>query len=199
MKIRSAEFIKSAVHSGHYPAGNFPEIAFSGRSNAGKSSVINTLVNRKQLVKTSGTPGKTQQLNFFLINGNLMFADLPGYGYAKVPIHLRKNWKRWVEAYLQHRLSLKGVVLVMDIRRVPGREELDLIRWLALQGRPCLGVLTKADKLPKARQLRQQLAASEALAVDADSLILFSSKTGQGKKLLWDAIEACLETEHDKS
>jgi len=192
MKIRSAEFIKSAVEPKQYPAGRFPEIAFLGRSNAGKSSLINTLLNRKRLVKTSSTPGKTRHLNFFLINEKWMFVDLPGYGYAKVPITLRKNWKQWIETYLHKRESLKGVVLVMDIRRTPRQEELGLVEWLADRKRRCILVMTKADKLSKARQLQQGAAALEAFSKGPDALILFSAKTGQGKDALWEAIEACL-------
>jgi len=192
VKIRSAEFIKSAVNPSHYPVGDFPEIAFSGRSNAGKSSLINTLVNRRNLVKTSSTPGKTRQLNFFLINGMLMFVDLPGYGYAKVPITLRKSWKQWIEMYLRKRSQLKGVVVVMDVRRTPGDEELALMEWLARQGQRGIVVMTKADKLSKTRQIFQRSGASKAFNLDPDALILFSAKTGQGKERLWDAIEACL-------
>jgi GTP-binding protein len=192
MKIRSAEFVKSAVEPGHYPGGGFPEIAFLGRSNAGKSSLINTLLNRKHLVKTSRTPGKTRHLNFFFINDTLMFVDLPGYGYAKVPHTLKKNWKHWIETYLQQRDPLKAAVLVMDIRRLPGEEELSLVKWLARRKRKTLVVLTKADKLSRARQMHHHTAAFQAFGEKPDALILFSAKTGQGKEGLWKAIEACL-------
>ncbi len=192
MKIRSAEFIKSALHPEHYPPADLPEIAFAGRSNAGKSSLINTLLNRKNLVKTSRTPGKTRHLNFFLINRTFRFVDLPGYGYARVPMLLRRSWKGWIETYLSKRKALKGAVLVMDIRRVPAEEERSLTAWFARHGLPCITVLTKADKLSRSRQIRQRFKAAEAFAAEPEALILFSAKTGQGRNRLWEAIEGCL-------
>jgi len=192
VKIRSAAFIKSAVSPDHFPGGELPEIAFAGRSNTGKSSLMNTLVNRKRLVKTSTTPGKTQHLNFFLINEVLIFVDLPGYGYAKVSFTVRKLWKQMIETYLAQRRQLKGVVLVMDSRRIPELAETDFTKWLAVRKHPWAGILTKADKLSRSRQLRQRAAAAKALALNPESLILFSSKTGQGKEQLWSRIETWL-------
>jgi GTP-binding protein len=130
MLIKSAEFITSAVKPSQYPPAEMPEIAFAGRSNVGKSSLINTLVNRKRLVKTSNTPGRTQLINFFSVNGVLTFVDLPGYGYARVPLPVKKTWGPMVETYLKGRENLKGVVLLMDIRRLPQQEEKTLIDWL---------------------------------------------------------------------
>ena len=128
--VKSAEFVTSAVKPSQYPLAILPEIAFAGRSNVGKSSLINTLVNRKRLVKTSSTPGRTQLINFFIINGSIGFVDLPGYGYAKVPKSVKKNWGPMIETYLSERKTLKGVVLIIDIRRIPRAEELNLIDWL---------------------------------------------------------------------
>ena len=145
MKIISAEFITSAAKQSQFPIENFPEIAFAGRSNAGKSSMINVLLNRRRLVKTSSTPGKTRLINFFLINKEFIFVDLPGYGYANVPKTVRIGWKETVETYLLNRALLKGVVLIMDIRRVPEKEEHDLIGWLKHFGIGCRLAVSKAD------------------------------------------------------
>jgi GTP-binding protein len=189
MIIKSAEFIKSAVKPKHYPADDLPEIAFAGRSNVGKSSLINTLLNRKRLVKTSRTPGRTQLINFFLINKTFSFVDLPGYGYAKVPASVRKSWGPMIETYLATRQVLRGVVLIMDIRRTPGMQEANFIDWLHDYNNPCILVLTKVDKLSKTNRTKQRLANAHALGVDVDDLILFSAKSRQGKDAVWGAID----------
>ena len=193
MKILSAEFVTSAVKPAQYPPVKYPEMAFAGRSNVGKSSLINTLVNRKHLVKTSSTPGRTQLINFFNINNNLTFVDLPGYGYAKVPAAVRKNWGPMIETYLSTRKTLKGVVVIMDIRRIPRQEEHDLIDWLKYFSITGILVLTKTDKLSKPKRLKQHIAIAQALAVDPDKLILFSAKSRQGKDAIWDAIISLTE------
>ncbi|MBC8200196.1 MAG: YihA family ribosome biogenesis GTP-binding protein [Desulfobacterales bacterium] len=189
MKIKSAEFITSAVKPTQYPPPVLPEIAFSGRSNVGKSSLINTLLNRKRLVKTSSTPGRTQLINFFLINSAFCFVDLPGYGYARVPASVQKKWGPMVETYFLIRETLKGVVLIMDVRRTPGMEELEFIAWLSSFGIPPILVLTKIDKLSKTKQIKQKITIAETLNVDKDNLILFSAKTGRGKNDVWNAVE----------
>ena len=192
MIIKSAEFVKSAVKPEQYPAAVLPEIAFTGRSNVGKSSLINTLVNRKRLVKTSATPGRTQLINFFLINKTFSFVDLPGFGYAKVPDSVRRKWGPMIETYLSTRKTLKGVVLIMDVRRIPGIRELNFIEWLYYYKIPSMLILTKADKLSKTKQLKQQVTIAKALSVDKDDLILFSAKSRLGKDAVWDAIEALI-------
>jgi GTP-binding protein len=189
MIVKSAEFIKSAVKPAQYPGEVLPEFAFTGRSNVGKSSLINTLVNRKRLVKTSATPGRTQLINFFLINKTFSFVDLPGYGYAKVPASVRKKWGPMIETYLSTRKTLKGVALIMDIRRFPGIQDLNFIEWLYYYNIPGMLVLTKADKLSKTKRLTQQATIAKALSVDKDDLILFSAKSRLGKDVVWDAIE----------
>ena len=189
MEIKSAEFITSAVKPAHYPSPDFPEIAFAGRSNVGKSSLINALVNRRNLVKTSRTPGRTQLINFFLINDMLSFVDLPGYGYAKVPAAVKKKWGPMIETYLSSRESLKGVILIMDIRRSPGNEELNFIDWLAGEDLACLLVLTKTDKLSKTRQKKQLAMIADTVGRHKEDLLLFSAKTKQGKAAIWRAIE----------
>jgi GTP-binding protein len=189
MIIKSAEFITSAADGSQYPEMPHPEIAFAGRSNVGKSSLINTLVNRKRLVKTSSTPGRTQLINFFLINGQLGLVDFPGYGYAKVPEAVRRKWAPMIETYLRTRTNVKGVVQILDARRIPDQKEFDLIRLLTELAIPIIAVLTKADKLSKSEQKSQLAAVTKALAPNPDPLILFSSKTRMGKEEVWAAIE----------
>jgi GTP-binding protein len=193
MKIKSAKFITSATKPSQYPPADLPEIAFAGRSNVGKSSLINTLVNRKHLVKTSRTPGRTQLINFFNINDAMGFVDLPGYGYAKVPVSVRKKWGPMIETFLSQRERLKGIVVIMDVRRTPGAEELDLLHWLAHYNIACILVITKADKLSKNKQTKQVNTIIQALGVAKDEVILFSAKTRLGKDAVWEAILALLE------
>jgi GTP-binding protein len=189
MIIKSAEFVTSAAKPSQYPPAILPEIAFAGRSNVGKSSLINTILNRKRLVKTSRTPGRTQLINFFEINKAFTFVDLPGYGYAKVPASVKKSWGPMVETYLSTRKTLRGVVLIMDIRREQGRQELDFIDWLEYYSIPSILILTKTDKLSKTKQIKQRLSIEKDLGVDNNDLILFSAKSRRGKDAVWDAVE----------
>ena len=195
MQVKSAAFIKSAVKPDQYPPAGPPEIAFAGRSNVGKSSLINTLLNRKNLVKTSSTPGRTQLLNFFDINGDTVFVDLPGYGYAKVPARVKNKWGPMVEKFLATRKTLKGVVLILDIRRSPQDEERDFIAWLLDNRIPVILVLTKADKLAKNRRIKQMHAIAGELGITADDLICFSAKTRMGLSDVWAAIDHLLAEE----
>ncbi len=189
MIIKTAEFVKSATNPSQYPEELLPEIAFVGRSNVGKSSLINTLVNRRQLVKTSSTPGRTQLINFFDINSTFSFVDLPGYGYAKVPASVRKNWGPMIETYLSGRKTLKGAVMILDLRRLPGQTEMDLVDWMAHHRIPGLLILTKTDKLSRSRQLVRHRDIAETLGIEKDRLLLFSAKTRQGKDQIWEMIE----------
>ena len=189
MIIKSAEFVTSAVKPSQYPPAVLPEIAFAGRSNVGKSSLINTLVNRKRLVKTSSTPGRTQLINFFNINEAFSFVDIPGYGYAKVPAAVKKNWGPMIETYITTRKTLKGVVLILDIRRTPGPEEMNMLDWLNHYDIPSVLVLTKSDKLSKTKQQKQRKEIANTLSADKDNLILFSAKSRQGKGEVWDAVK----------
>jgi GTP-binding protein len=193
MIIKSAEFITSATKPSQYPPANLPEIAFAGRSNVGKSSLINTLVNRKHLVKTSSTPGRTQLINFFNINETMVFVDLPGYGYAKVPQAVREKWGPMIETFLSKRKTLKGVVIILDVRRIPKIEDLDLIRWLDYYNIASILVITKADKLSKNKQLKQQATITQALAIDRQGVVLFSAKTRLGRDEVWKAILALID------
>ena len=193
MHIKSAKFVTSAVKPAQYPIAEYPEVAFAGRSNVGKSSLINTLVNRKRLVKTSSTPGRTQLINFFLVNDNLSLVDLPGYGYAKVPAAVKKKWGPMVERYISTRTSLAAVVLLMDLRRTPREEEFRLIEWVAHYRIPIVLVLTKADKLSKTKQKKQLQMAARTLDIPEEELLLFSAKSRLGKDALWQRIIQTVE------
>ena len=189
MLIKSSQFITSAVKPSQYPEPSFPEVAFSGRSNVGKSSLLNVLVNRKSLVKTSKTPGRTQLINFFLVNQSLFLVDLPGYGYARVPAAVKRTWGPMIETYLSERKTLTSVVLIMDIRRLPKEHEFNFIDWLMAQHLPCIPILTKADKLSKTRQMKQRFAIAKLLDMAPEQLILFSAKNRSGLRKIWHAIE----------
>lgn len=195
MIIKSTEFIKSAVRPGDYPPSEWPEIAFAGRSNVGKSSLINTLVNRRGLVRTSSTPGRTQLLNFFAINGDLMLVDLPGYGYAKVPLEVKRQWGPMVRTYLEGRPTLRALVLLFDLRRVPGEEDIQLLDWLENAGVPTIPVLTKVDKIGRSHRSKQLRPIVEATGLPADAFTFFSAVTREGKEEVWSRIAAALEPE----
>lgn len=196
MKITKAEFVKSAVWPPQYPLATLPEIAFAGRSNVGKSSLINALVGRKNLAKTSNTPGRTQLINFFLINETLSFVDLPGYGFAKVPQSVKKNWGEMVEAYLKERQSLVLVIFILDIRRNPSDDDLSLRDWLEHYRIPYLYILTKADKIPYSQTLTRRQAIERDLQVSAGiKPILFSAKTQKGKEEVWQSLEDHLRSQ----
>ena len=185
MLIKSAEFVISAVRPQQYPAEELPEFAFAGRSNVGKSSLINTLVSRRKLVQTSSTPGKTRLINFFRVNGALMFVDLPGYGYARVSEEERLKWRPMIEKYLSSRENLKAVVLILDIRRTPNEEDAQLLNWLARREIATVLVVTKTDKLSKTSQAKQLKIIAGALETDPEELVLFSAKSRQGRDVLW--------------
>lgn len=197
MIVKSAEFVKSAVRPVDYPPADFPEIAFAGRSNVGKSSLINTLVNRRGLVRTSSTPGRTQLLNFFAINGDLMLVDLPGYGYAKVPLEVKRQWGPMVRTYLEGRPVLRALVLLFDLRRVPGEEDIQLLDWLEEAGVPTIPVLTKVDKIGRAQRAKQLRPILEATGLPADAFTFFSSVTREGRDEVWARIAAALEPAED--
>src|SRR5437899_1063837 len=150
MKIATAEFLVSAVSPAQYPRQPLPEVAFAGRSNVGKSSLINTLVHRKNLVKTSSTPGKTRTINFFVVNQRFLLVDLPGYGYAKVPREIQASWRPMVEAYLRQRTTLRAVVHVVDLRHPPTVQDQQLRDWLLHHDITIVTVATKADQLTRA-------------------------------------------------
>jgi len=193
MIIKTVEFIKSAVKPSQYPEYDFPEIAFAGRSNVGKSSLINTLIQRKNMVKTSSKPGCTQLINFFLVNDNLSFVDLPGYGYAKVSKKIRSQWQPMVNLYLSQRQSLLGLILLIDIRRDPGKEELDMIDWMESHEMPYLVILTKSDKLSKTKQQKRLLSICSQIDREKNGVILFSAKTKKGRDTILEEIESLID------
>lgn len=179
MKILSAEFVTSAVGPDRFPADRKPQIAFAGRSNVGKSSIINALVHRKNLVKTSSTPGKTQTINFFIINNSFYFADLPGYGYARVPRPVTETWAPMIEGYLKDTPELRAVVVLLDARRTPDERDLRLVRWLRQYDIPAIYALTKADKLNTQEALRIQREVRLHLGI-SETPVLTSAKSGLG-------------------
>lgn len=193
MIIRSAKFICSAVTPEHYPPADLPEVAFAGRSNVGKSSLINKILNRKKLVRTSKTPGRTQLLNFFEINEIYRFVDLPGYGYAKVPAEVQKRWRPMVETYLTSRSNMRGMVLLLDIRREPSKEDLNLWHWLQTMSIEVVTVITKVDKLSRNKRNKQIAAIARTLGCKKEELIEFSALTGEGREEIWKALLKLLE------
>lgn len=195
MIIKSATFVKSATRPGNYPPADFKEVAFAGRSNVGKSSLINVLVNRRGLVRTSSTPGRTQLLNFFDINGQFYLVDLPGFGFAKVPMAVRKQWGPMVRNYLEGRANLRALLLLFDIRRVPQQEELQLLDWLEEFEIPTIPVITKVDKISRTRREKQIRPILEATGLPRDAFTLFSALTREGRDEIWQRIEVALDDE----
>ncbi len=192
MKVTSAEFITSAVKRSDYPEELLPEVAFAGRSNVGKSSLINTLVNRKHLVRTSSSPGRTQTLNFFRINSQINFVDLPGYGFAKVPLKVKAQWKTMVENYLKYRTTLKLVIILLDIRRTPSSDDASLMRWLENFSIPFLIVLTKTDKLSHNKCSAQQKIIQDFLLLKREEVVCFSAVTKKGRQEILKRIVSVL-------
>ncbi len=194
MKILSAEFVISAVAPKQFPADNKPQIAFAGRSNVGKSSIINSLLHRKNLVKTSTTPGKTQLINFFIVNGNFYFVDLPGYGYARAPQAVTDAWAPMIEGYLKDSPELAAVVVLLDSRRTPDERDARLFEWLRQYDIPAIYALTKTDKLNRQETERARRDVGSALGI-TDDLVLTSAKSGEGTKELWREIRRRLGKE----
>jgi len=191
MKVMSTEFVKSATHPTHYPEDGLYDIAFVGKSNVGKSSLINAIVNRKNLARISNTPGRTQLINFFKVNNEFFLVDLPGYGFAKVPDSIKRKWGPMIETYLRERKVLKLVIVILDVRREPSKEDLALISWLRFYHIPGFFILTKADKISRNQAKSRQELVKKLLGL-ADDCILFSAKTGQGKETVWKAITQAL-------
>jgi GTP-binding protein len=182
MKIKSADFVKSAVWPSAYPKDNLPQIAFAGRSNVGKSSLINSLTNRKSLARISKTPGRTQLINFFNINNNCLFVDLPGYGYAKVPTRVKKDWNNMIVKYMKNNENLKLLISILDARRVPSRLDIQLMEWLLLYEVPFIFVVTKADKLSKSNLNKQIKIIRETLSPpDEIEFMTYSSPKKLGR------------------
>lgn len=188
MKVKDAVFVKSAIGPQDYPRHGLPEIAFAGRSNVGKSSLINCLVHRRSLAKTSSTPGKTRLLNFFVVNSFLSLVDLPGYGFAKVPESIRSGWRSIVETYLRSRRELRLVILLLDARHTPTELDLQLLDWLGQHRLPSLVVATKIDKVSRSKRQVHIQRILNHLGEFGGRIIPFSASTGEGKATLWEEI-----------
>ncbi|MBP2619866.1 ribosome biogenesis GTP-binding protein YihA/YsxC [Streptococcus panodentis] len=191
INTHNADILLSAANQSHYPQDDIPEIALAGRSNVGKSSFINTLLNRKNLARTSGKPGKTQLLNFFNIDDKLRFVDVPGYGYAKVSKTERAKWGRMIEEYLTSRDNLRAVVSLVDLRHDPSADDVQMYEFLKYYDIPVILVATKADKIPRGKWNKHEAAIKKKLDFDKnDDFVLFSSVSKDGLDAAWDAILA---------
>ncbi|MFV8828727.1 ribosome biogenesis GTP-binding protein YihA/YsxC [Alkalihalobacterium sp. APHAB7] len=194
MKVTKAELGTVAVKPEQYPTTGLPEFGLAGRSNVGKSSFINKMLNRKKLARTSQRPGKTQTLNFYLINEMLYFVDVPGYGFAKVSKTEREAWGKMIETYIQNRDQLKAVLQIIDIRHEPSKDDRAMYEWLKHYEIPVILIATKADKIPKGKWDKHCKIIREVLNKDKeDPLIVFSAETAQGKEEAWNTILAYMK------
>ncbi|MGA9228326.1 MAG: ribosome biogenesis GTP-binding protein YihA/YsxC [Mesobacillus sp.] len=194
MKVNSAEIVISAVRPNQYPETTLPEFALAGRSNVGKSSFINKMLNRKSLARISSKPGKTQTLNFYLINEILHFVDVPGYGYAKVSKSEREAWGKMIETYITSREQLKAMLLIVDLRHPPSKDDVMMYNFLKHHDIPVIIIATKADKIPKSKWQKHVKITKETLDLDPnDTIILFSSETGEGKDKAWSVLGALMK------
>lgn len=191
MKVTSSEIIISAVKPEQYPDVDMPEFALAGRSNVGKSSFINKMLNRKGLARISSKPGKTQTLNFYLINELFHFVDVPGYGYAKVSKTERAAWGKMIETYFTTRQQLRASVLIVDLRHPPTEDDIMMYDFLKHYEIPCVVIATKADKIPKGKWQKHLKVTRETLELDEnDHIVTFSSETGEGKDKAWAILES---------
>ncbi len=192
--IRNVEFLGGmAERHGWRPDSPLPEVAFAGRSNVGKSSLLNALVRRKSFARVSRTPGRTREINFFRINNGFVLVDLPGYGYARVSKEKKSEWRPLIESYLRRTTQLRGIVLLLDIRREPSDDDRAMLDFLAEVEVPTIVALTKTDKLSKAAAREQAAAIARSLALEADQVIPFSAQTGEGRVELLEAITSLVE------
>jgi GTP-binding protein len=196
---KEVHFVKGAVWPEHYPPARLPEVAIAGRSNVGKSSLINTLVGRKALARTSQTPGKTQSIHFYAVDNRFLLVDLPGYGYARVPEKMRRQWGPMVENYLSDRPVLCLLVFLLDIRRDPSQQDMQLKEWLDAHGTSVCYVLTKADKIPRGKRPPKVRRVAGKLGVSPECLILFSAPGREGRRELWRRILEAVEGAADKA
>jgi GTP-binding protein len=191
MKVVSSDIVISAVRPAQYPETDLPEFALAGRSNVGKSSFINKMLNRKGLARISSKPGKTQTLNFYLINEILHFVDVPGYGYAKVSKSERAAWGKMIETYITSREQLRAVVLIVDLRHPPTQDDVMMYDFLKHYDIPCVVIATKADKIPRGKWQKYLKVTKETLDLDEnDQIVLFSSETGEGKDKAWSILQS---------
>jgi GTP-binding protein len=193
MKVTNAEIVISAVDKKQYPNDGLPEFALAGRSNVGKSSFINRLVNRKNMARTSSKPGKTQTLNFYKINHAFYFVDVPGYGYAKVSKKEREKWGTMMEEYFETRSTLRTVLLIMDLRHGPSGDDLQMYDFVKYHELPVIIVATKLDKVPKNKRAAHIKRTSKDFQIEqGDVLLPFSAETGEGKEEAWRLLKAFL-------
>ena len=192
LRFADVSFLTSVFSLQQLPPPEYPEIAFAGRSNVGKSSLINRLIQRKNLVKTSARPGKTQSLNFFSVDDSLYLVDLPGYGYAKVPKKMKDSWQRLITGYLETRESLKCVIVIIDLRHALKVIDRQLVDWLRSSGIPHLPVYTKIDKLSANGRQKNAAALDAGLGVSKDQRVLFSAKTGEGREKILQVLDSFL-------
>lgn len=191
MKVTQAEIVMSAVKPEQYPTDGFPEFVLAGRSNVGKSSFINKMINRKGLARTSSKPGKTQTLNFYKLNETIFFVDVPGYGYAKVSKTEREAWGKMIETYITTREPLRAMLLIIDLRHKPSADDVMMYDFLKHYEIPTIVIATKADKIPKGKWQKHLKVVRDTLDLaQGDEIILFSSETGLGKDQAWNAIQA---------
>lgn len=191
--ISNSRYELTAVRPDQYPAGSLPEIAFAGRSNAGKSSIINTLLNRRNLARVAQTPGKTREINFYNVDGKLYLVDLPGYGYAKVSKEKKLSWGDVIDTYLHSRYQLRLVILLVDIRHTPSEDDRVMYGWLSGQGVPHLIVASKADKIPRGQVKPRLEDIRRTLGMKGEQLPLaFSAETKQGRDEVWAAISTAM-------
>jgi len=192
--IREVEFLGGmATVSGWRPESHLPEVAFAGRSNVGKSSLLNRLVRRKRVARVSNTPGRTREINFFRVNGRFVLVDLPGYGYARISKEQRAGWRPLIEGYLHSSPELRGIVQLLDVRHEPTGDDRQMIDFLASLGIPTLFALTKIDKLTRAPRQRRLAELMNQLGVGAEQVIPFSAETGEGRDELAEAIVSLVE------
>lgn len=200
MKIKQSEFVISAVAPKQYPNDGLPEIALAGRSNVGKSSLINCLIGRKNLARTSSKPGKTQTINFYRLNQSFYFADVPGYGFAKVSKQMRQSWGKMMETYFRSRNTLHAVIQVLDIRHPPTNMDMDMADFLRQMEIPVVFVATKADKISKSKWDKHLRIIRQRLALTSENkLYPFSAQSGVGKKELWQTLLQYLPHLSDES
>ena len=189
------DFVKSAAKLAQAPHQVEPEVCFCGRSNVGKSSLLNVLTNRNRIARVSNTPGRTQLINFFNVQDVVMFVDLPGYGWARVPTAVKASWGRTIQGYLESRRQLCLALLLVDIRRTPGDEERGLLAWFEERGLPCLVVATKSDKIKRSQLYKATSDIAKALDVPKSDVIPFSAPSKAGREAVWGAIMAHVERE----
>ncbi len=200
MNFQKVEFELAAWRKDQLPRGELPEIVFSGKSNVGKSSLINALMNRKSLARTSGQPGKTQTINFYNLNDQIYLVDLPGYGYAKTAKRERELWGEMIERYLHTSDVLRAVFLLVDIRHAPSENDRQMFDWMKYMGFDPVVIATKLDKIKRSQVNRQIKVIREGLGADGETIIVpFSAQTKQGRETIWDFMDQVIENESENA